>query len=232
MNDPVHVDMAREHPADLAALPVDTETITESVRLVLAPRSGLPTAEQLEEWLPVLRGHLALLVPVVQDQHPPAPGARQEIYAARRTLNVAPGHRLADVYMHVQVLAQHVRVLLRLATTDPAAPLPVDRLAIGSLVCTVMAPRTAVASPVLTAAWIGELTDHITSVLAALDLEAVASEQVRGVAADGRALIEHHYGPTSPVDAYLHARALAMILRILAEAHRQTADGGADSPRR
>ncbi|MFI6688263.1 DUF6415 family natural product biosynthesis protein [Streptomyces sp. NPDC050485] len=92
---------------------LDQQAITGFVAQVLAPRSGLPAAETVEEWLQVLRGHIAYLVPVVEDSAPA--GWLEAVQDVRAELDAGPGHHLAAATVHAQVLARHTRQLLGLA---------------------------------------------------------------------------------------------------------------------
>ncbi|MFJ8314028.1 MULTISPECIES: DUF6415 family natural product biosynthesis protein [unclassified Streptomyces] len=104
---------------------LDQQAITEFVAQVLAPRPGLPAAETVEEWLQVLRGHIAYLVPIVEDAAPA--GWQEAVHDVRAELDTGPGHHLAAATVHAQVLARYTGQLLGLAgDTGERCSLPGD----------------------------------------------------------------------------------------------------------
>ncbi|MBD0744953.1 DUF6415 family natural product biosynthesis protein [Streptomyces sp. CBMA152] len=100
-------------------IPVDHEAITDTVARILAPRAGLPDPEMVEEWLELLRGHIALLVPVVEDRC--APGWQEVVAEVRAELDKGPGNHRAAACVHAQVLARCTRQLLGMALEQPGA---------------------------------------------------------------------------------------------------------------
>ncbi|MCM2577968.1 DUF6415 family natural product biosynthesis protein [Streptomyces meridianus] len=104
---------------DAAALPVDLAVIRETIDAVLGENATLPRYEQVEEYVLLLRGHVMLLVPEVEDRARLRPAddpsrcrALAGVGEAQRQLNGATGPGLVSAVQHAQRLARCCQALL------------------------------------------------------------------------------------------------------------------------
>ncbi|WP_405591250.1 DUF6415 family natural product biosynthesis protein [Streptomyces sp. NBC_01092] len=105
-------------PPVAEALPLDLETMRETARRLLAPDAELPTTEELETLTLLLRGHMMLLIPAVEDAARPLPEddvpracALACVGEARMRLGLEPGRTLPAGIAHAQRLSRSVNAL-------------------------------------------------------------------------------------------------------------------------
>ncbi|MFD8519363.1 DUF6415 family natural product biosynthesis protein [Streptomyces capillispiralis] len=98
--------------------PLDAETMRDTARRLLAEDAEPPSPEELETLTLALRGHMMLLVPVVEDaarglpeDSVPRACARACIGEARMRLGLAPGGNLPAGIAHAMRLARSVNAL-------------------------------------------------------------------------------------------------------------------------
>lgn len=109
-----------EAEPDVAALPVGLAVIRETIDAVLGENATLPRYERVEEYALLLRGHIMLLVPEVEDRarllpadDPPRCRALAGVGEAQRQLDGAAGPGLVSAVQHAQRLARSCQALLR-----------------------------------------------------------------------------------------------------------------------
>ncbi|WP_329334679.1 DUF6415 family natural product biosynthesis protein [Streptomyces sp. NBC_01352] len=97
---------------------LDLETMRESARRLLADDAELPTPEELETLTLLLRGHMMLLIPAVEDaarllpeDAVPRACALACVGEARMRLGLEPGRTLPAGIAHAQRLARSVNAL-------------------------------------------------------------------------------------------------------------------------
>jgi hypothetical protein len=118
-------------PGWLAKAPVDVVTMRAAARRLLAEDAELPTDDELETLTLQLRGHLMLVIPVVEalaerlpEDDAPRACAHSAVARARTQLNLKPWVTLPRRVQHAQRLARSVNALCdhyeNLSSDDPA----------------------------------------------------------------------------------------------------------------
>ncbi|GAA4016068.1 DUF6415 family natural product biosynthesis protein [Streptomyces plumbiresistens] len=97
---------------------LDLETMRESARRLLGDDAELPTTEELETLTLLLRGHMMLLIPAVEDatrglseDSIPRACALACVGEARMRLGLEPGQTLPAGIAHAQRLSRSVNAL-------------------------------------------------------------------------------------------------------------------------
>lgn len=116
-------------------LPIDIEGMRASAGRLLAPDAEVPSAQDLETLTLALKGHLALIIPELEqaaagrrdDDDMPRVCARMAVAESRRKLSVAPGPGLSDRAAYARRLSRSLRALCDHHEQLRARRLPEDR---------------------------------------------------------------------------------------------------------